>query len=114
MPKYTQVHISFWFPLYWCNFESLLRLLWLILLFQLIFKFPRGFCPPVYHCLNGQNDKKSILKSNITASTSTFSKKLAFNSLEVFHWLLYRNNVLKQHFIKSYYIFCGESLCRID
>ena len=49
-----------------------------LLLFQLTFKFSHCFFPPGLYCLNSQNDKKSIIKSNITASTSSFFKKLLF------------------------------------
>ena len=49
--------------------------------FQLVFKFSRGFCPPALHCVNDQNGKNLIIKSNITpVSTSTFFKKFVFIS----------------------------------
>ena len=65
-----------------------MRSLCLTLLLQLTFEFSRGFCPPPLHCLNGQNDKISVIKSNITASTSPFFKKLAFklNFCFAHHW----------------------------
>ena len=76
MWEYYLAKGAFW-NVYWDHFG-------LYYFFKLISKYSRGFCPPVLHCLNVQNDKNQFIQSNIMAST--FFKELAFAILGKLQW----------------------------